>query len=157
MQKRALLDILGARFLLLIRSNKLPLITLSFHLKYTRKLVLPQLLRDQTSFSLPFPWTEPDTGKLWAQGAFYQVEQEMSQGGHCITLSSSEKKTLSLLSSVVIHQTQKALINFQIKLPPPRGHSLFMVQASPSSPQSLSKRSPHVTGQPKPASLDIQI
>lgn len=90
MQKRDLLDILGARFLLPIRSNKLPLITLSFHLKYTQKLALPQLLRDQTSFSLPFPWTEPDTGKLWPQGAFYQVEQEMSQG--------DAKETVSLLA-----------------------------------------------------------
>lgn len=108
LQKPALLDILGARFLLPTRSNKLPPITTSFHLLYTRKLALARLLGDQSSFSLPLPWTEPDSGKLWAQGAFYQVEQEVSQGGHCITLISSEKKTLSLLCSVVIPQTQKA-------------------------------------------------
>lgn len=107
----------------------------------------------------PIPQTEPDMRKLWPLGAFYQVEQEVSQGEHCIILTSSEKKTLflkSLPSSMLIPQTQKTLTRLGSLLPEVTDLMWCRLHHH-HHPNPPSMKGLCVTGQPEPARLNIHI
>lgn len=151
-KKYALLGILSTIFLLLTRSNKWTEIVTKGDEIFTRRLSSPWLLRaDLTHSLIPLvrTWHKETLGMLGTARCNMCPRKDVA-----ITLISSEKKTLVLR---VFQPLSLTPINFQIRLPPPGGHSLTWCKLHHHRSHPPWMKSPRETGQPKPAWLVIQI